>query len=145
MIGVALAIIEILFIPGTTIFGILGIASYITGVVLAYSYFPSPTSHFFFIGSFIFSIAAVGLSFRGKSWDRFSLKEKNEGRFNEGQNKSLSEGDEGISTSSLRPMGKGEFNEKVYEVSTLGGFIETGKPIRIIKIENLKITVEEIS
>ena len=144
VIGVALAIVEILFIPGTTVFGILGIASYITGIVLAYSYFPSSTAHLFFIGSFVFSIGAVGLSFRGRSWEKFSLKNSNTGKFNQGQTSELSVGQEGLAASNLRPIGKGEFENRIYEVTAFGGYIDTGKRIRILKVENRKITVEEI-
>jgi membrane-bound ClpP family serine protease len=144
IVGVALVIVEILFIPGTTVFGILGIASYITSIVLAYSYFPSPTSHFFFIGSFVFSIGVIVLSFRGRSWDRFSLKESNTGKFNQNRTRALSVGEEGLSISNLRPMGKGEFNNVVYEVTALEGFVDSGKRIRILKVENRKILIEEI-
>ncbi len=144
VIGLALAIVEILFIPGTTVFGILGVASYITGIVLSYSYFPSGTAHMFFIGSFIFSVVVVGLSLRGKSWERFSLKTSNTSKFNQGKTNELEVGQEGVSASSLRPMGKGEFFGKNYEVSSFADYIESGKRIRILKIDNQKVIVEEI-
>lgn len=145
VIGVALAIVEILFIPGTTIFGILGVASYITGIVLSYSYFPPATAHLFFLGSFVFSVGMIVLSFRGRSWERFSLKDSNTGKFNQNKTINLRVGDEGTAASNLRPIGKGDFDNQEYEVTAFGGYVDSGKRIRILKVESRKIIVEEIS
>jgi hypothetical protein len=42
-------------------------------------------------------------------------------------------------------MGKGDFKDKIYEVTTLGNYLTTGTIIRIISIKNNKIIVEPIT
>ena len=53
-------------------------------------------------------------------------------------------GDEGVSVSSLRPIGKASFNDEEMEVRSLGEFIEEKQPIKIIEIDNKKIVVSKI-
>ena len=111
---------------------------------MGYEFFDSPMNHIFLLGSTVFAIGAVTYSLRSKSWKKFTLKTKNEGKFNEGLTHSLQEGMEGIAISNLRPMGKGEFEGKEFEVSTLGGFLDSGTSIKISKIDNQKIFVEAL-
>ena len=56
----------------------------------------------------------------------------------------LKVGDLGLSTSSLKPYGKGVFNDKSYEVKSLENFIEENKKIKIINILQDKILVKKI-
>ncbi len=58
----------------------------------------------------------------------------------------LAVGQEGITLSALRPIGKAEFEDKEFEVKTLGNYLETGTPIKIIAIDKSKqIIVEPLS
>jgi len=53
-------------------------------------------------------------------------------------------GDEGIADSSLRPSGRAKFGEDFVDVVTDGSFVESGQPIRIIKISGARIMVRQI-
>jgi membrane-bound serine protease (ClpP class) len=53
-------------------------------------------------------------------------------------------GNIGISTTVLRPIGKGKFNDKTIIVEADNQFIEEGEEIKIISIEGNKILVEKI-
>ena len=55
----------------------------------------------------------------------------------------LKVGDLGLSTSSLKPYGKGNFNNKTYEVKSSENFIDEGKKIKIINILQDKILVKK--
>ena len=57
----------------------------------------------------------------------------------------LNIGDEGKTISTLRPIGKAEFNNKQFEVKTSGDYLDTGTPIRITKIHSNQIIVEPIN
>jgi membrane-bound ClpP family serine protease len=57
----------------------------------------------------------------------------------------LSIEDEGVATSSLKPVGKAEFEGKQYEVTSVGGFLDTGIKVKVIKIDRNKIIVEPIN
>ena len=51
----------------------------------------------------------------------------------------------GIALSDLKPIGKGEFNHKTYEVRSSGEHIASGSSIKITKVEGNKIIVETIT
>ena len=73
---------------------------------------------------------------KSKTWEKLSLKKTNTSKFNKGKTKLLKIGDEGITTSSLKPYGKGVFNGKVYEIKTNGNYIKEQKNNKII-VKNL--------
>ncbi|WP_181350617.1 nodulation protein NfeD [Thalassobacillus sp. CUG 92003] len=54
-------------------------------------------------------------------------------------------GREGTTVTPLRPAGTAVFGEERLDVVTEGGFVSTGKPVRIIKSEGSRIVVREIS
>ena len=143
--GILLIIAEILFVPGTTVVGILGIASSIFGVYLSYDYFGAATGTWFTVGSAIIFAVALYYSFKSKTWDKFSLKDSLQGKVNENLTSGLESGMEGIAISTLKPIGKAEFNDKEYEVKTTGQYVESGQQLKILKIEKNNIIVEPIN
>ena len=143
--GILLIIAEILFVPGTTVVGILGIASSIFGVYLSYDYFGAATGTWFTVGSAIIFAVALYYSFKSKTWDKFSLKDSLQGKVNENLTSGLESGMEGIAISTLKPIGKAEFNNKEYEVKTTGQYVESGQQLKILKIEKNNIIVEPIN
>ena len=54
-------------------------------------------------------------------------------------------GDEGIARSTLRPIGKGEFNNEILEVRSLGELVPTDSKIKVIKVSKREIIVEPIN
>ena len=53
-------------------------------------------------------------------------------------------GDEGRSITELRPSGRARFDGRDVDVSSLGGWIDTGRRVRIVRIEGSRITVESV-
>ena len=143
-IGLILLIVEILFVPGTTLVGVLGFIVLGIGVGLSFKYFGSE------IGWFVLGSTAVGaglalyVSFKSNLWSRFALKDSNTGKVNENP-VDLNVGDEGITVSALRPIGKAEIKSKTFEVKTLGSYVEANQRIRVIQINLNQIFVEPIS
>jgi len=142
--GLILIIIEILFVPGTTIVGILGFTFEIGGIYLAFDYFGNDTGYLVLGGSFILSIAAIIFSFKSGVWKGFSLQNEHTTKVNEGEHDGLKIGQIGITTSSLKPIGKALFDEKEYEVKTFGHFLYDNQKVSIVKLENNAIIVENI-
>lgn len=145
LFGIGLLIIEVIFIPGTTIVGIAGFICSGFGVYLGYDYFDSTTGTTILIVSSSFLLVVMIYAFKSRAWERFSLKDENTGRFNDDFKVTLSVGDQGQTTSSLKPSGKALFNEKELEVRSNGGFINENQQIKIIRIEPNKIIVEPIN
>ena len=143
-IGLVLLLVEILFVPGTTIVGILGFIVLGIGVWLSFKYFGSE------VGWITLGSTAVGagltlyVSFKSNLWSRFALNASNTGKVNEDP-VGLSVGDEGVTLSALRPIGKAEIAKKTFEVKTLGSYVEAGQRIRIIQINLNQIFVEPIT
>lgn len=142
IVGVLLVIAEVLFVPGTTLVGILGLLAMVFGIYLSYEYFGQSTGIWVTAGSSVLFIIAVVYGFKSKTWEKFSLKGTMDSKVNEGLTAALREGDTGITSSVLRPIGKAEFADKEYEVKSYGEYIESGTEIKIVKIEMNNIIVE---
>ena len=143
--GFVLLIVEILFVPGTTVVGILGLIATVLGIYLSFDYFGSEVGWWFTLGSALFFCMAIYISFRNKTWEKLALKDTNEGKVNEGLTDSLTVGDKGVAISTLKPIGKAELNDKEYEVRTTGAYVDAGTTVQITKIEKNNIIVEPIN
>lgn len=143
-IGLTLLIVEILFVPGTTLVGILGFIVLGIGVGLSFKYFGSDVGWIVLGTTAVCAGLALYISFKSNLWSRFALKDSNTGKVNENP-VDLNIGDEGVTLSALRPIGKAEIKSKTFEVKTLGSYVEANQRIRIIQINLNQIFVEPIS
>lgn len=142
IIGLALIVIETIFIPGTTVVGILGLICIIAGLVMTFNNFGSSVGWVTTGGTAIVSAMVFVYMFRSGAWNRFALKQSIDSKVNEAKPVEVNVGDEGIALSALRPMGKAEINGKMYEVQSLGDLVPAESLIRVLKIEKRKIFVE---
>ena len=143
-LGLALIIVEVLFVPGTTVVGILGFVSGVIGVYLSFDYFGPVVGWWTFGGTLIAFAISLYLGFKGNTWDRFSLKDTSLGKFNDGYSSKLQVAERGKTLSTLRPIGKAEFNNKEYEVRSYGNYIDSSTEVEIVKIDGNKIFVEPL-
>ena len=144
LLGTFLLVAEIIFVPGTTIVGILGFIFSAYCIYLGYDYFGTTAGTLILIGGLLLNLVALIIAFKGKSWERFSLKDSMQGRFNEDFKIDLAEGDKGTTISSLKPVGKAMFNEKEIEVRSNGGYINENIEIEVVRIESSKIFVQPV-
>jgi membrane-bound ClpP family serine protease len=145
LIGLALIVAELVFIPGTTVVGILGFIFSAAGIIISYKHFGSDIGFYILIGMSAITLVTLFYSFRSGSWSRFSLKSSIKSKVNEGMVDTLHVGDEGKTISTLRPIGKAEFHNKQFEVKTGGDYVDSGTPIRIVLIHSNQILVEPIN
>jgi len=145
LFGLGMVIVELIFIPGTTIVGVLGFVMTLMGIIVSFQSYGTGVGLTVLGISFAISIAVVVYSFNNDSWQRFALKTSMSSRVNEDNPIDVLLGAEGIAISSLKPFGKGEFRNKAYEVKTNGDYLESGARIRIIKVEPNRIIVEPIT
>jgi membrane-bound ClpP family serine protease len=145
VVGIVLVVVEIIFVPGTTVVGLLGGLLAVVGVVLSFSYFGNETGWYTLAVTSVLSGGLLYWSLRSRAWERFSLKTTIDGRVNEIDLNSLKTGDEGSAVSALRPMGKAEIGGRLFEVTSLGVYIETGTRIRIVRVSSNQIVVEPIN
>ncbi|MDF2455273.1 MAG: hypothetical protein K0R51_1266 [Cytophagaceae bacterium] len=143
--GLLLIVIEIVFIPGTTIVGIFGGLLSAYSIVKAYMEFGVETGHAFLLGNMIAGAVILIVCFRSGVWSKFANNSVSEGKAIEDLDQELRIGDEGSTLSDLRPMGKAEFKDKIYEVQTLGAFCTHPSKIIIIDISRHKIIVQPLT
>ncbi|MGK7397912.1 MAG: NfeD family protein [Candidatus Cyclobacteriaceae bacterium M3_2C_046] len=145
VIGIILIIAEIIFIPGTTLVGILGGICAGLGVFLSFQNFSSATGFVVLSFTVVATVVSIFLSFKSNAWNKFALKTFSSSRVNEDIKPNIWTGDTGLTVSSLRPFGKAEFKDKIYEVKTNGNYLAAGTRIKVIKVENHRIIVEPIT
>jgi membrane-bound ClpP family serine protease len=144
LIGLVLIVVEIIFIPGTTVVGFIGLAFLISGIVFTYQQYGKETGFYVLLGTGVLSATVLYVSFKRGAWNKFSNKSSIDSKVNEGLTKDLVVGDEGTTVSVLRPIGNAEFKGKIFEVKTTGGYLANGIKIRIGKIQSNEILVEQI-
>ncbi|NQZ76030.1 MAG: nodulation protein NfeD [Ekhidna sp.] len=144
LLGTFLIVAEIIFVPGTTIVGILGFIFSGYGIYLGYSYFGAGTGTSILIATLLINVGALVVAFKSKSWERFSLKDTMKGKYNEDFQLELTEGDIGTTISSLKPVGKALFKEQEIEVRSNGGFVAENVEIEVLKIASSKIFVQPV-
>ncbi|MBX2901162.1 MAG: hypothetical protein KF775_16020 [Cyclobacteriaceae bacterium] len=144
LFGLALVVAEIIFVPGTTVVGIIGFIFLIAGVGFAFNYFGSEVGWVMVGVTAVISGLVFYYSFKTNVWSRFSLQSSIESKVNEGSTLALAVGMEGKTTSALRPVGKAQLGEKIYEVKTTGAYLQSGCSIRITQINSNQIIVEPL-
>jgi membrane-bound ClpP family serine protease len=141
VIGLILLLVEILFIPGTTVVGIFGFLVSLAGLAFAFLNFDYSIAIGITGVTLVINFAAVWYGFSSGIWKKFSLKSTQSGGAFDGRTDGLEVGMKGLAVSDIKPYGKASFNEIWVEVKSESGFIEVNTPVTITKIENNKISV----
>ena len=141
-VGLILLTVEMIFVPGTTILGIIGLICIVIGVFLSFQYFGSGVGWTVLIISSAVGLIALIYSLRSGVWDKFALKKSIDSHFNEEFPIEIQVGDIGEAVSTLRPIGKADFNNKLIEVRSHGNYVKTGERIQVIRVEDNKVYVE---
>ena len=145
LIGLALIVIEVVFIPGTTIVGIIGVIFVGAGVIFSYRHYGSDVGLYILLGTSLVTAIALYFSFRSNAWSRFANKSVMKSRVNEGSTAALQLGDEGVCTSTLKPMGTVQFASGQFEVKSLGDYVDAGTKVTIVHIQPNQIIVKPLT
>ncbi len=164
ILGVALIIIEIHFIPGFGFAGILGIVLVVLSIVLSFQSFVIPKpglpwqattleknllrAAFTILGGFVVFLVTARWLVTTSGFSRLILRDSEEAK--EGFHaapaglESLA-GCEGLAESTLRPAGIIRVDEKLYDAVSEGGFIPKGRKIRVLTVQGNRVVVKEIA
>jgi membrane-bound serine protease (ClpP class) len=163
IIGLVLIGVELFVIPGFGVPGILGILMAITGLALSmvdnigfdftFTHGDELIQAFIIvfsalIGSLIISVYIGSRLLKTPLFDHLVLKTTqpaNKGYTGVDQNKKHLVGKEGIAATILRPSGKVEINEAIYDATAEIGFIEKGEPIKVIRFETTQLFVRKVN
>ncbi len=142
IVGIILLIVEVVFVPGTTVIGLLGLLFLTAGVWFGYTQYGPQTGFYVLLLSLLSLAVALYWSFRKGAWQKFSLKKSIESRVNEDLAGLFKTGDTGVAVSALRPAGTAEFNGKILEVTTHGHYIAAGSRVRVVQVNGPVVVVE---
>jgi len=142
--GLALLAIEVLIIPGFGVIGVLGGASMIGSVWVAYEQLSASIAGI----AVLAGLAASGLMFwlfpktaAGKAMVLQTAHTTRAGR----PEWALLVGREGVVTSDLRPSGSVKIDDRPVDVVSDGQFIEKGTKVRVVRVEGARVVVEPLS
>lgn len=144
LIGLALIIVELVFIPGTTVVGLLGLTFSIAAIVISYNHYGKNIGVYILLAAVLVTAVALYFSFRSNAWSAFALTSAIKSKVNEGTLDFLKIGDIGITVSALRPMGKVSFDDQVVEVKTSGNYLDQGTSVKVTGLVQNQIIVEPI-
>lgn len=142
LIGLILIMAEVIFVPGTTIVGLIGLIITVAGIYYAFISLEYGTAWAVLSITGILNLGALFYGFRSGVWKRFALKESVTATTFENRLNGLAPGMEGTAISDIKPIGKAEFMEKPFEVKSNSGFITVGTKVIITKLENNTIIVK---
>jgi membrane-bound ClpP family serine protease len=144
ILGILLLLLEIIFVPGTTIVGVGGLIVLAIGIYLAYVSVSTMAGHISLASSVAVVFLALIVLLKGETWKRVALDNKLEGKGVESVEGLLKIGDKGKTISRLNPVGKAVFEERIVEVATSGDFVPENVEVEITKIEGNKIRVKTV-
>ncbi|MBT9392983.1 hypothetical protein KLP40_07400 [Hymenobacter sp. NST-14] len=143
--GLAFLVAEVIFIPGTTVVGLVGFALLAAGIWFSYRDLGATTGHVLLSASAVFIGALVYLGLRPRNLDKVALTQQNHGHVLDVRHADVLPGTVGRTLSALRPAGTVLFEEERREVTTRGEFVAAGADVRVIGIEHNRIVVQQVA
>jgi membrane-bound ClpP family serine protease len=143
ILGIILVLVEILFVPGTTVVGVLGVIVTSAGIYYGFSAFNYHTALTILALAVISNLLVIIYGFRSGVWDKFTLKETSTSRSFDNRLLELEIGQKGKTVSDFKPYGKVEIGEKIYEAKSQRGFLSPGTDVYIEKLEDNKIIINK--
>ena len=140
VLAIGLILMEIFFVPGVGIPGIIGAVLLFVGVVMAYQ-IDDTTGHITITLTALASTGLGFLAFNSKTWERVAQKDEITSKVIHNLNQ-LKVGDQGKALSRLNPMGNIFVNETIIEATSRGDYIDEGTQIEVIKIEGNRVVVK---
>lgn len=143
VLGVIFLTVEFIIIPGITVAGIAGLILMVVANYFAFAEHGTQTGGLVLLATLIINVIVGILIFRKRTWKNIGLKSIVSGRANESFI-NVKVGDKGIAVSRLAPLGNAMINNKMYEVSSQGSFLDENTEIEVIFIKHNKIIVKQI-
>lgn len=141
-VGIIAILLEILVIPGIGVVGIMGFVSVVFGIIQAYTVYGTLAGNITLIISVFIMVLMFVMSLRSKTWKRLMLNDSIDSKMNTIDETLIKTGSEGISISRLAPSGKARIEGELYEVHTLGEFVDENTELIVVKVNRNKIIVK---
>lgn len=144
-VGILFIFVEFFFIPGFSIFSILGFIVSGIGIYMGYNQYGQAAGNYMLTASILAMGGILYWGYQRTQSKKWALKTEIDGRMNVEDYAQFKVGDEGVAFTNLRPEGKAIFgSDDRITVYSMGAFIDKDKRIQIIKIDHNKIFVKPI-
>jgi len=139
-VGFIFIVVEIFFIPGFSVPGLVGIAMIGYGIFKANVEYGMSGALIALTASLLAAAAVIIVALKSRTVRKIGLE------YNEKEAKAVDDyrelvGREGVALSTLRPSGTAVIDGRRWDVVTEGDYIERDTPIRVIDIEGTRIVV----
>lgn len=141
-LSLVLGLLEIFILPG---FGFAGIGSIVCAVVdaiLIYNAYGFSWACIAVVVAILLLVLMLYIVANSRTFDRMSLKTSIDSTNATTEQLSVKVGNEGRAITRLSLVGNAEIEGKQVEVKSSGEFINSGTPIRVIKVDKAQIIVE---
>lgn len=141
-LSLVLGLLEIFILPG---FGFAGIGSIVCAVVdaiLIYNAYGFSWACIAVVVAILLLVLMLYIVANSRTFDRMSLKASIDSTNATTEQLSVKVGNEGRAITRLALVGNAEIEGKQVEVKSSGEFINSGTPIRVIKVDKAQIIVE---
>ena len=140
VLGIAFFILEIFFLPGVSIGGIVGTLFTGAGIWYAFAKLGAMAGWIVVAVSVVALLLAIVYFIKGKPLDKMALDKELESDNLYDMSK-VAVGDKGVTISRLAPMGKVLVNGEEYEAKFREGFLDRGVEIEVVEIEGNVLVV----
>lgn len=138
--GLALVVLELLAIPGTTITGLCGLGLIAYGMYEMFVNFGILWGIVSVVITLLICVLLLIYSLRTRTWKKLSLNKEINAKVNTVK-VPVKAGDRGVSITRLAPVGMAEINNERLEVYTSTSYVEPNTPLIVDFVEGNKIRV----
>ncbi len=142
--GMALIVLELVAIPGTTIAGLSGVGLSIWGIYKVFVEYGSFWGGIVIVFDVLICVVLLIWSLKTKVWKRFAQNEEISSKVNEIKT-TVNVGDKGKTITRLAPMGTALINNERMEVYTSTSFLDPETDIVVEEVSGSKIRVNKIN
>jgi membrane-bound ClpP family serine protease len=142
VLGILLIFLEFFVVPGVTVAGIGGLILLVLGIYFSYSNYGVATGNTILLSTFGLVGVTFYVAYKTGAWKKIMLNTEVKSTLKKDIALNIKVGDTGKTISRLTPMGNIMVNNKLYEASSKGIFIDENTEIEIIRIINNKIVVK---
>ena len=142
-LAIALIIVELVFIPGFGVAGILSIGCVGVAIFLSYSNFAPVVGHIVAGLSVVMFVSVLTFALKSGTWSRVSLQETISATVNDNPFEGVAVGDCAVTVSRLAPMGKVVLNQRHFEAKSMSSYIDEGQEVVIVGFEDSYLIVKK--
>lgn len=145
VVGVLFLVAELVLLPGLSVAGFCAMFAYGAAIYIAFTKMGT-TAGFIVIAIVIaVSVAAMIISLKAKTWQRFSLKNRIDSTAQQPPQLDVKIRERAVTVTRLAPMGKVMVGNKTFEAKSIDAYIDPRKEVEIVGFENFNVIVKSIN